>query len=272
MPVVLTSQRGHRKLTWPPVSPVLAHRRQVYQRHRGEYARYMRRHLIEAERVHPDLIDLCYNGVDVVNFSPGPSRRPDDLVNANPLIGTVCALRREKGLPALIRAFAAVLSVRPGARLMIVGSGPEQAALRQLASALGVEGACHFQPAVSGVVPWLRVLDIFVLPSREEALSNAIIEAMACGICVVASEVGGNPELIGQNERGLLFPIGDDAALAGILLELAGDGDRRGRLAALARGWVERTLSISAMADRMGAIYDKHLGNKRLGGTVAIRR
>jgi glycosyltransferase involved in cell wall biosynthesis len=131
----------------------------------------------------------------------------------------------------------------------------------QLARETGVSDAVHFEPVTANVVPWLRKMDIFVLPSREEALSNAIIEAMACGTCVVASDVGGNPELTGTNgERGCLFPVGDSAQLASQLIELAGNPEKRRALAREARTWVATNLSLAVSAARMGEIYFRRLG------------
>jgi glycosyltransferase involved in cell wall biosynthesis len=220
----------------------------------------MRRHLIEDENVLPDLIDLCYNGVDTRRFSPGATGRPPVLAGANPLIGTVCALRREKDLPTLFDAFAAVHAVCPAARLVLIGSGPEHGALQQIARDRGIADAVIFQPTVSDVVPWLRMLDVFVLPSRDEALSNAIIEAMACGACVVASDVGGNPELVGSNgERGQLFPAGDSQQLTARLLDLAADAEARMRLSYAGRQWVEQRLAMPVAAARIAAIYEKRL-------------
>ena len=86
--------------------------------------------------------------------------------------------------------------------------------LQSRAVSLGLGESCHFQGADSNVAEWLRALDIFVLPSLSEALSNSLLESMACGCCAIASDTGGNPELIRDGETGLLFPAGDSLALA----------------------------------------------------------
>lgn len=258
-PVLLTSQRGHRTL-----SGTFYHRlSRVADRLTDGIVvncEYMRHHLIGEEGVRPELIDLCYNGVDTDRFAPGAGDRPPGLSGADPLIGTVCALRPEKDLPTLLGAFAAVHAVNPKARLVLIGSGPEHATLTQIARDQGIADAVVFQPTTGDVVSWLRILDVFVLPSREEALSNAIIEAMACGACVVASDVGGNPELVGRaGERGQLFPVGDRQQLAARLLDLSADAEARRRLSEAGRQWVQRVLAMPVAAARMAAIYDKHL-------------
>lgn len=260
-PVMLTSQRAHRALAGS-----LDHRFSRFADRLTDgivvNCEYMRRHLME-EGVRAELIDLCYNGVDTGRFSPGESERPARLAGGDPLIGSVCALRPEKDLATLLGAFAAVHAVRPAARLVLVGSGPEHAGLERLARELGIADAVVFEPTTSDVVRWLRMLDIFVLPSREEALSNAIIEAMACGACVVASDVGGNPELVGnEGERGLLFAAGNRQQLAGRLLELAADAGIRRRLADAGRQWVGRVLAMPVAVERMSGIYEKHLGGR----------
>ncbi len=253
-PVMLTSQRGHRSL-----SPAL-HRNLVRLSDRFTdgivvNCEFMKRHLIEDEHVAPALIDVCYNGIDTERFTPADRASAD----GPPRIGAVCALRPEKDLPTLLRAFALVRVAYPDAQLLILGSGPELPKLQSLAEDLALGGAIEFQPATADVIPSLRRMDVFVLPSVSEALSNALIEAMACGVCPVASSVGGNPELVGENERGLLFSPGDVDDLARTLRRLIADPVERRSKASTARAWIAQNLSIAASANRMAAIYERHL-------------
>src|SRR5207244_161276 len=99
-------------------------------------------------------------------------------------------------------------------RLLIVGSGPALPDLQASARRFALGGRCVFEPATRDVGAWLREIDIFVLPSLSEAFSNSLMEAMASGCCVVASRVGGNPELVVEGETGLLFRAADSADLA----------------------------------------------------------
>jgi glycosyltransferase involved in cell wall biosynthesis len=103
------------------------------------------------------------------------------------------------------------------------------------------------------------MLDVFVLPSVSEALSNALIEAMACGVCAVASRVGGNPELIGADERGWLFDAGNAHQLGALLVRLANDCALRHGKAATARSWIAANMAIGAATKKMAQIYEKHL-------------
>jgi glycosyltransferase involved in cell wall biosynthesis len=173
---------------------------------------------------------------------------------AEAVIGTVCALRPEKGLNTLMEAFRKVKAARPGVKLVIVGSGPMLAELQASGDA-----ACHFQPAVPNVAPWLRAMDIFVLPSLSEALSNSLMEAMGCGCCPVASLAGGNPELVTDGETGLLFPAGDAEALAGRLAMLLDRPEYRRRLAARAERRMREHFTREQAAQAMGAIYEEFL-------------
>jgi glycosyltransferase involved in cell wall biosynthesis len=121
------------------------------------------------------------------------------------------------------------------------------------------DAACHFQPAVPNVAPWLRAMDIFVLPSLSEALSNSLMEAMGCGCCPVASRAGGNPELVTDGESGLLFPVGDAEALAARLALLLDDPPYRRRLAAQAERRIQEHFTREQAARAMGEIYQEFL-------------
>ena len=184
-PVVLSSQRAHRDLTSRLYRHVLRFTDQIVD---GIVVNcdYMRRHLIEDEHVPEDRIHLCYNGMDLARFHSRERSTEADITT----IGVVCALRPEKDLPTLVRAFADLV-VNKAASLHIVGSGPEEDALKALARELGIEQLTTFIPSQSNVSGYLRAMDIFVLPSKSEALSNALMEAMACGCACVASNVGG---------------------------------------------------------------------------------
>lgn len=123
----------------------------------------------------------------------------------------------------------------------------------------GGDADCHFQPAERNVAPWLRAMDIFVLPSLSEALSNALMEAMGCGCCPVASDTGGNPELVVDGDTGLLFPVGDAEALAARLALLLDGPEYRRRLAAKAERRIEEHFTREQAARAMGAIYGEFL-------------
>ena len=226
VPAVLSSQRGHRDLTGAATRRCL----RVTDRLTDAVVvncNAMRRYLIDEEGVSAAKIRVCHNAVDVEEYARRnvASPWPDKTV-----LGVICALRPEKSLDTLLRAFARV--ARPDAVLAIVGGGPEEARLKSLAAELNLGDSCHFESATSDVADWLSRIDIFVLPSRTEALSNSLMEAMACRCCVVASRVGGNPELVDDGKNGLLFEAGNVEQLAAQLANLLDDPVRRRNIAA----------------------------------------
>jgi glycosyltransferase involved in cell wall biosynthesis len=147
-------------------------------------------------------------------------------------------------------------------KLAIVGDGPMLEPLQAKARALGIREDCVFARATFEVTEWLRAMDIFVLPSLSEALSNALMEAMACGCPVVASNVGGNPELVRNGETGLLFKPGDVERLAVALQVLVENQSLRERLADAGAKFVQERFSIRASAERMGEIYEQLLRSR----------
>jgi glycosyltransferase involved in cell wall biosynthesis len=171
------------------------------------------------------------------------------------VIGVVCVLRPEKGLDTLLDAFAQVRGLQPGMRLVVVGSGPCLPGLQDRARALGILPDCLFEPATPHVAEWLQAIDIFVLPSLSEALSNSLMEAMACGCAVAASRVGGNPELVKDGETGLLFEPRDAAGLAEALRLLICDSTLRATFAANAARTIQSRFSLPAAARSLGEIY-----------------
>jgi L-malate glycosyltransferase len=252
--VVVSSQRVDRAL-WPTMP---RHALRVTDRMVDGIVvncEFLRRHLRDEEKVPPGLIHLCYNGIDTGAFQPLRGARPEALRGAALVVGVVCSLRPEKGLDTLLDAFAAVRELAPGMKLAIVGSGPCLAGLQDRARTLGVLADCIFEPATPRVADWLHVIDIFVLPSLSEALSNSLMEAMACGCCVAASRVGGNPELVVHGETGMLFEPRDAAGLAAVLRSLVCDPARRGELGSHAARLIHSRFSLQAAARRMGEIY-----------------
>ncbi|MBL8238271.1 MAG: glycosyltransferase family 4 protein [Bryobacterales bacterium] len=256
--VVLSSQRAHRELT-----PGLHHRLLRISDRMVDgivvNCDFMRRHLIEDEGVRAERIRLCYNGIDLAQFHPGERERAPEFGGAPLVIGVVCGLRKEKGLSTLVEAFASVRMERSGVKLAIIGSGVCLEELQQQAAALGAGKDTLFLPETRDVPRLLRGIDIFVLPSLSEALSNSLMEAMAAGCCAVASRVGGNPELIHHGETGLLFEKADAAELAAGLRRVLRDDAFRLRLATAGAARMAADFTVEASAQTMAAIYEEFL-------------
>jgi glycosyltransferase involved in cell wall biosynthesis len=254
VPVVLTSQRAFRDLT-PPRYASLVRLSDRLTDGIVVNCGAIRQHLTEQEGIPPMTVRLCYNGIDTAVFHRQSCARPAELNGASVVVGVVCALRPEKDLPTLMRAFAIAQSTIPGMRLLLVGSGEMREPLGQLLRELGCSEQCVFIPSTPDVVRWLSAIDIFVLPSRSEALSNALMEAMACECAVIASDVGGSPELVALGERGLLFKPGDEHTLAAHLKTLAADPELRQRYASAGSRFIHEDFSMEKSVGRMSEIY-----------------
>jgi glycosyltransferase involved in cell wall biosynthesis len=252
-PFVLSSQRAHRHLTPGPTRHLLRLTDRMVDAIVVN-SESVARELTEEDRTPASLLRLCYNGIDTRVFRRQQCERPEPLRGASLVIGTLCALRPEKNLPMLLAAFARVRG--KGIKLAIVGSGPEQPKLTEEACRLGIAGDCWFEPSTAEVPRWLSAMDVFVLPSDSEALSNSLMEAMACGCCAAASRVGGNPELIHHLETGLLFRAGDVDDLTACLTRLIADEELRTSLAAAGTARMHREFSLEASAARMAEIYE----------------
>jgi glycosyltransferase involved in cell wall biosynthesis len=216
----------------------------------------LRRGLSESCRIEPGKIVTCYNGIDMDVFHPAPRRSFPGLGTASVVIGVVCVMRPEKNLALLLEAFSVVAAGRRDVRLLLVGGGPEEPALRALAVKLGIVENCVFRDSTSDVAACLSAMDIFVLPSLTEGLSNSLMEAMACGCCVIASDVGGNPELITDGVTGLLFPSQDRQALIERISAALADASLRRSLAEAASARMRAEFSLRRSVEQMQQIYD----------------
>lgn len=193
------------------------------------------------------------NGVDTERFHPGsipPSRR-------DPLIVCVARLAKDKDHATLIRAFNIVAQKNPLARLRLVGEGPEEARLRKLAADLEPEiaGRVEFAGPASEPAPHYREGRVFALASIREGTPNVIIEAMASGTPVCASNVGGIPDLVGEN--GLLCDPLDHETLAENIMAVLSDGEMADRLGDKALNGVKKGFSFAAMTQAHEAILQK---------------
>lgn len=206
-------------------------------------------------KVPREKVYLCYNGVDSSEFFPRETERPEFLRNASVVVGSVCVMRPEKRMDWLIRAFAGVQGADPQAMLLLVGSGPEKDRLEALASDVGIAGKVVFIPGQAQVADWMRTIDIYVNASVSESFPNALLEAMACGCCVVGSSVGGIPELVEDEKCGLVF---DTNSLDSLMLALKRVlSDRELRQAFRERGCARAhaQFSMSNNVARMEALY-----------------
>ena len=210
------------------------------------------------------------NGIDLGVYESSANGQGRDEVRADlrirgrtPTVAVVGRLTTEKGQDVLIRALAR-LGGRRAPVLLIIGGGPEEAALREMCRSLGVEERVRFLGVRTDVPVLLRGADIVVLPSRYESGGLALMEAMASGLPVIASDVGGVPDLIRDGEEGLLVPPGDPEPLADAIHRVIYNPRLAGRLAAAGRAKVRRDHTIDRTATILQGLYAKLLTEKRL--------
>ncbi|MEM7479615.1 MAG: glycosyltransferase [Acidobacteriota bacterium] len=214
------------------------------------------------DRVARDRVFEVANGLDVERLraereAAADPRRELGLAAAGPVILGLGRLSRQKGFSNLLRAVARIGG--PGV-LLIAGDGPRRASLEALASALGLGVNCRFLGHREDVVPLLDTADLVVLPSRDEGLPYAALEAMALGTPLVAARVGGLAALLDGGRCGALVPPDDPAVLALALDRLLASPAERRRLAATALERVRRHFSARAMAEGVAATYRRVLG------------
>lgn len=229
--------------------------------------------LREAVGVDPSRIRQLYSGVDTQRFSPSLPHVGSPLPYAGEVarsagegsltIGTIGRLDPVKNQAALIDAVAALRPRFPQLRLLIVGDGPLRDALRQHAIDAGLETAIEFAGARNDTPDLLRRMDLFVLPSINEGISNTILEAMATGLPVVAGRVGGNPELIVDGVTGALYDPAQPGALESALASYLVDPARCRAHGRAGRERVVQNFSLEAMVQRYLALYDELLKDNR---------
>jgi len=201
-----------------------------------------------------DKIHVIHNGIDLTHFSSGSDIARPDALPPGPVVGTVGSLTPEKSTIDLLRAVARLAPQIDDLQICIVGDGALRQDLEQQAQVLGIADRTLFTGAVDDVRPWLAAFDVFVLPSRSEGLPGALMEAMAMGCPVVAADVGGVSEVVG--DAGILVEAGDVDGIADHVRRLLSDATESERLAASGRGQVQK-FSLIEMAAKTGALYEE---------------
>jgi sugar transferase (PEP-CTERM/EpsH1 system associated) len=219
-------------------------------------------------------IRQLYSGVDTRRFRPDgplpadlPWPTPDDGTPRPVVVGTVGRLDPIKNHRGLLQAFRAILERHPDwrgrVRLIIAGDGPLRGELAPLAADLGLGDSAWFPGARPDVPDLMRAMDVFVLPSINEGISNTILEAMASGRPVVAGRAGGNPELVVDGLTGALYDPDEEGALASALEKYVQQSDLRRSHGEAARRRVVEQFSLEAMVARYDEFYDEVLGRRR---------
>jgi len=225
----------------------------------------VKEHLIADLKLDPQKISVINNGIDTGNFgdfSARDTRRKDLGLNDAPVIGIIARLCDVKGHIYLIRAMRQVVKTFPTAKLLIIGEGKMKNALIGEVEALGIKENVLFIPRAGNTRDMLAAMDIFVMPSLQEGLGLALMEAMAQGVAVVGSAVGGIKTLIQDRINGLLVAPADVEGLARAIIELLKDYKLRRDLAIKARKFIMDNFSKEEMVDHMEMVYQRCLDKK----------
>jgi len=262
VPLVLTSRRAlgthqDRHPVWKSFDRIansLSHRVTVNSRAVAEDT-------VARDAIRRDKLVLIPNGIDFSRFDTSASTRSAireqlGLGPHDPAIVAVGNLLAYKGHDDLFGALPAVLERHPRARLFLAGEDRGlEPHLRRLATSLGILPATVFLGRRNDIPDLLAAMDVFVLPSHEEGFSNALLEAMASGLGIVATDVGGNREALDEGACGLLVPAHDPVALATAVSRLLSDEDERAALGRRARDSVRARYTVSAMVNAHLALY-----------------
>jgi glycosyltransferase involved in cell wall biosynthesis len=221
----------------------------------------------------PDRVHRLANGVPIPE-EPGVGRKAEAraaLAAASPALDCPVSARlavytgrldRAKGLGTLVAAWPAVLARFPDAQLWLAGEGPYGPDLREAIASRGLAGRVVLTGVFDSVDELLVAADLFVLPSLEEGMSVALLEAMAAGLPIVASDIPGNRDVATDGREALLVPVEEPRALAAAVLRVFEEPDLATRLGIAARQSAVERFSLAAMADRYLELFDRLLAAK----------
>jgi glycosyltransferase involved in cell wall biosynthesis len=242
-----TAHRQHERWLWPLAHHILCNNLALKE------------HLHRNCKIPPDRVSWIPNGVDADFFQPGPGLtgcKPAQVLN-------VARIHPDKDHGTLLRAFGLVAARHPEAELWLVGQGPRRRAVKNLIGRYGLNGRVRWFAGETDLRPFYQGATVLALSSRTEALPNVVLEAMASGLPVVATRVGGVPEAVVAGETGLLVPPGDAWALAAALSRLLSDPETRRAFGRAGRERVIREFSMAAMVRRHQELLEHLLDRRR---------
>jgi L-malate glycosyltransferase len=232
--------------------------------------------LLSAQIGHKGMASLEYipNGISLEPYTGLPrreeARRRLGWPLVGPVLGVVARLAEAKGHDDLLRAFAIIRGTIPQARLVIVGDGPLRERIRELIDSLGLADSVAMLGERHDVPQILAALDVFVLASQMEGVPMTILEAMAAGLPVVATDVGGIPQVVTHGQTGLMVPPSSPQELAQAILEVVRNPKKAQRLARAGRRRIEESFSVGTMASRYERLYRDLVAGRR--GPKAVGR
>jgi len=209
-------------------------------------------------------IIITANGVDTTFFAPNPAIKIDEKY-----ILYTGRLETIKGLVTLVESANYVCQKYNNLKYVLTGKGTIEKVLRTRVNQLGLDQNFHFAGHISDrnrFLQYYQKASIFVLPSLQEALPTSLLEAMSCGVACIATDVGGNSEVITDGVSGLLVPPRNPKSLAEATLKLLDDGELRHRIGANARKHIVNNYDWESIVDRIESIYSKIAGSKPSSG------
>lgn len=220
--------------------------------------------LVRHESIPPEKISLILNAIDLRRFSPEKNSRTESraalgLSPDSPVIAGIGRLNPQKNFSLFLEIAASVTSKIPGTRFLLAGEGPEESLLRDQAARLGIADKVIF----AGYIPDIRVVyaasDILLMPSRFEGLPMTLLESMAMGLPVVASNLDGIAEVVSDSREGFLAPAGDASVFADRITDLLSNPELASDFSRNARAKIESNHSVEKMTSAVEAIYDRFL-------------
>lgn len=196
-----------------------------------------------------------HNGIQISNQHPCVRTRLPMDDSRPPIIGWVGRMVSVKGLSTLLKAVAQMVWI-PSPVLLLIGDGPERVSLELLAKTLGISERVHFQGFVEDARPFYKQMDLFALPSLHEGIPIALLEALGAGLPVVASAVGGIPQVLSSSGAGILIDSRSPSIWAKAMTDLVKDRHRMKALGECARRHVQDNFSVEGMASRYIAMYE----------------
>jgi glycosyltransferase involved in cell wall biosynthesis len=230
----------------------------------------VRTYCVQQDGLPPEKVLTLYNGIELgqvaASDNAAVTRAALGCAGASHLIITAANIRRVKGLDVLLRAAALVQREFPRAVFLIAGGVLEPEYFRELEEltrSLALSDTVKFLGARKDVMPLLTISDVFCLPSRSEGFSNALVEAMACGLPCVATRVGGNAEALAEGESGFIVAADNPQAMAERILILLRDPELRRRMGQHGKETVESRFSAHSMITGLVAVYDELLAGRK---------
>ena len=207
--------------------------------------------------ISPEKASVIPNGIEVARFAGGSASLSGQIPPNATVIGMVGRLAAEKGFDRVIRVAPHLLKRFPQTCLVLVGEGPNREELMQLTERLGVKSRVLFAGRREDMPDVYRSFDMMVLPSLNEGMSMTVLEAMAAGVPVVASRVGGMPDFVDHGRTGLLVEPDDTEGTKDAIETLLGSTELRLRLSQAAQEWVASNASVAITANRYLSYYEK---------------